>query len=879
MTRHWLAALLAILLVVFSATTTAGDLTALNWEESADAPTLQVWVSGNPAYDVQSLDGGQRLRLSLPGTTLREVSDIEGRGAVKGVYPYLSETGTGVNIDFLLNQPGDLKVESASYGYRVVAAAAAGATAKPETKAAPKPEEKPKPATASVKEKPAALPEKVAAPTPPVPVVAAAPAAPPVAPPAPPAPPKSAINEILHAKLPGDRVQIQLRIAGGIPKPAVFTTTNPARIAFDFPNTRVGEARSSVKIDQGAVTSINAIEAQNRTRVVVNLVRAAGYTTSSDGRSFTITVDNPAAGVAGTQAPKTTRFATAARPGKHNLKKIDFRRGPHGDAKIVVGLSDTGVGIDIREQAGEIIVDFLDTGIPNELQRRLDVTDFGTPVHNVDTLVQGKNVRMVISAKGKYEHLAYQTGETFTVNVKPITEKPGEKKKDEFGYSGEKLSLNFQNIDVRAALQVIADFTNINFVTSDTVKGNLTLRLKDVPWDQALEIIADAKNLAIRKSGNVVRVGPADEVAAKEKSALEAQKVNLDMEPLASELVQINYAKAEDLAKLLKSIRAIDPGGGGGAPFSTVSLQKVETESNTLLSPRGNVTVDKRTNTLLIQDIPSKIREVRKLIAQLDQPVRQVLIETRLVEATDDFAKNIGVRWGGLKWLDYGRTNETQPIGCGTHGCIVDAFNGDDINLDDYLSVNLGAPSIRGVNPGAITLGLLRLSDTSMLTLELQALEAEGKGKVISSPRLITGNSKKARIEQGQEGLFTVPGGVGVTYVIRKAVLALEVTPQITPDDRVIMDVLITKDVFADSRSGLINKKEITTQVLLDNGETVVIGGIYEQTEGDRTYKVPLFGDIPVLGTLFRSRQQVSDKTELLIFLTPRIMSERLSLK
>jgi type IV pilus assembly protein PilQ len=357
------------------------------------------------------------------------------------------------------------------------------------------------------------------------------------------------------------------------------------------------------------------------------------------------------------------------------------------------------------------------------------------------------------------------------VNVKPVTEKPGEKKKDEFGYSGEKLSLNFQNIDVRAALQVIADFTNLNFVTSDTVKGNLTLRLKDVPWDQALEIIADAKNLAIRKSGNVVRVGPADEVAAKEKSALEAQKVNLDMEPLASELIQINYAKAEDLAKLLKSIRAVDPSGGGGAPFSTVSLQKVETESNTLLSPRGNVTVDKRTNTLLIQDIPSKIKEVRKLIAQLDQPVRQVLIETRLVEATDDFAKNIGVRWGGIKWLDYTRT-DTQPIGCGTHGCIIDALNNVDIKLNDYLNVNLGAGAIRGVNPGAITMGLLRLSDTAMLTLELQALEAEGKGKVISSPRLITGNSKKARIEQGQEGLFTIPGGVGVTYVIRKAVLA-----------------------------------------------------------------------------------------------------------
>jgi len=869
----------AMLVMVVSAVAQAGDLTALNWEENATQPTLQVWVSGSPAYDVQSLDGGQRLRLSLPGTTLRDVSDVEGRGDVKGVYPYLSETGTGVHVDFLLSQPGKLKIETTNYGLRV--AATTGAEPAPVTaKAEEKKAEEKKAEEKKVSPEPAPAPKAEA----PTPAPAAAPAPKPAPTPAPaPAPAKkaaSSISEILYAKLPGDRVQVTLRMTGGVPKPAVFSTTNPARLAFDFPNTRVGTSRSLVKVDQGAVTSINAIEAQNRTRIVVNLVRAAGYTTSSDGRSFTITIDNPTGGIAGTTGSKTTRFATAARPGKHSLKAIDFRRGPQGDGKIIVGLSDTGVGIDIREQAGEIIIDFLDTGIPSEMQRRLDVTDFGTPVRNIDTFVQGKNVRLVINAKGKYEHLAYQAGELFTVNVKPIA-KRDERKADEFGFTGEKLSLNFQNIDVRAALQVIADFTNLNFVTSDSVKGSLTLRLKDVPWDQALQIIADSKNLAIRKSGNVVRVGPADEVAAKEKAAFEASKAAIELEPLVSELVQINYAKAEDMAKLLKSIKAVDPGGQQGSPFGTVSVQKLETESNSLLSPRGQVTVDVRTNTLLIQDIPSKIREVRKLISQLDQPVRQVMIETRLVEATDDWAKNVGVRWGGFKRPSTdgnGIPDRRQVVFCGTSECQADNVDFETIDINESMVVNFGAQPIAG--QVASSLSIIKLFDNKLLNMELSALEADGKGKIISSPRLITGNQKKARIEQGQEGLFRALGGVGTTtFIIRKAVLALEVTPQITPDDRIIMDVLVTKDVFADSVNGLIDKKEITTQVLLDNGETVVIGGIFEQQESKRTNKVPFFGDVPVIGWAFRKNEAFDRKRELLIFLTPRILSERLSLK
>jgi type IV pilus assembly protein PilQ len=826
-----------LLLFAANGVASAGDLTALSWDENAATPTLQVTVSGSPAYEVQTLEGGQRLRLVLPNTSLREVSDLEGRGMIKGVYPYLAETGNGVNIDFLLSAPGRLSVEAASNGLRVAALGENGAAVAPPPATAPAPAES-----------------------------------------------KTAIEEIVYAKLPGDRIQIQVRMSGAPAKPAVFTTTNPARIAFDFPNTRVNLGRPSIKVGEGAVLGVNAVEAQNRSRLVVNLVRPAGYTTAADNRSFTITVENPTGGAAGTQATKTTRFASAARPGKHSLKSIDFRRGPQGDGKIIIALSDTGVGIDIREQAGEIIVDFLDTGIPAELQRRLDVTDFGTPVTNMDTFVQGKNVRLVIAAKGKYEHLAYQAGNMFTVNIKPIIEKPGEKQKDELGYSGEKLSLNFQNIDVRAALQVIADFTGLNFVTSDSVKGSLTLRLKDVPWDQALEIIASAKNLAIRRSGNVVTVGPADEVAAKEKAAFEASKAAIELEPLASELIQINYAKAEDVAKLLKSIKAVDPGGAQDAPFSTTTVQKLETESNSLLSPRGQVTVDVRTNSLLIQDIPSKIREVRKLISQIDQPVRQVMIETRLVEATDQFARNLGVRWSLLKFVDPNGAN-VQPWGCGTQECMGDLYEmftrgQATIDWENTMAVSLPAQAIRGTPAGRLTMGVLRMNDQSLLNLELSALEAEGKGKVISSPRLITGNQKKARIEQGQEGLFRALGGIGTTsFVTRKAVLALEVTPQITPDDRIILDVLITKDTFADPTSGLINKKEVTTQVLLDNGETVVIGGVYEQTEINQVSKIPMLGDLPWIGMLFRNKNVTNDKSELLIFLTPRIMSERLSLK
>ena len=666
-------------------------------------------------------------------------------------------------------------------------------------------------------------------------------------------------------------------------EPNAFTITNPARISLDFSNTRVGLDRKSIAVKEAAVTNVNAIEAEDRSRVVLSLIKPVAYSTNIEGNNFVVTVEAPVSAIAGAVEPKTTHFASSRKTGKYNLKAIDFRRGPQGDGKIIINLSDPAVGIDIREQAGEILVDFLNTSAPADLQRRLDVVDFATPVQTIDTFAQGKNMRMIITPKGKYEQLAYQTGTVFTINVKPVIEKPDEKKVDEFGYSGEKLSLNFQNIEARAALQVLADFTGLNFVVSDTVKGSLTLRLKDVPWDQALDLILDSKNLAMRRKGNVITVAPAPEVAAKEKANLEATKAVVELEPLVSELIQINYAKAEDIASLIKSIKPVagttaieHPVFGSSA---TGAATQIATSSNTLLSPRGQVTVDARTNSILIQDTSGKIREVRKLIAQLDQPVRQVMIESRLVEATDNFSKSLGARFG----IKTTKASSSGRSGAGS-GSVDDSTSivsaGTMTSSTDGLNVNLPSAGIGNSPAGSIGLTFAKLgANGSLLNLELSALEQEGNGKIISSPRIITANQKQATIEQGQERVFTTNVlGVG-SVVTKKATLKLDVTPQITPDDRVNLEVDITKDNFTDAINGVLNVKEIKTQVLLDNGETVVIGGIYEQDKNDTVTKVPFFGDIPLLGWLFKGKEAKDNRTELLIFLTPRILSENLSMR
>jgi type IV pilus assembly protein PilQ len=858
---QWL--LMVAVMVGMTVAARAAEVQSVAWDPAGDTAALQIKVSGEAPYKTQVLEDGMRLRISFPDSSMgTALAELPGQGKVKGVYPYLADNGTSVVVDLLMTEAGQLDVQKVDYGYRVVAATAVAASA---AVAVPTPTT---PATPVVTSPSVAVPAEA-------PAVAETPPAEPAA--APVVDEKNVIQDILYAKLPGDRIQITLKMAKTPSEPNAFTITSPARISLDFPNTRVGLAKKSLTVKEAAVTSVTAIEAEDRSRIVLSLIKPVAYSTNIEGNNFILTVEAPVSAIAGAVEPKTTHFASSHKTGKFNLKAIDFRRGAQGDGKIIIDLSDPTVGIDIREQAGEILVDFLNTSVSSELQRRLDVIDFATPVQTVDTYAQGKNTRMVITPKGKYEQSAYQTGNIFTISVKPIIEKPDEKKVDEFGYSGEKLSLNFQNIEARAALQVLADFTGLNFVVSDTVKGSLTLRLKDVPWDQALDLVLDSKNLAMRRKGNVLVVAPAPEVAAKEKANLESTRAVIELEPLVSELIQINYAKAEDIASLLKSIKAITTSAGQHPVFSqAVAITKESTDSNTLLSPRGQVTVDTRTNSLLIQDTADKIKEVRKLIAKLDQPVRQVMVETRLVEATDNFAKSLGARLSHATQQTKG-PGSTNYATTGSIDALEPLYNSGTYTWPSVYNVNLPSPGIGKSAAGVFTLSLIK--GARQLDLELSALEQDGKGKIISSPRVITANQKKATIEQGQERVFTTSVlGVG-TVVTKKATLKLEVTPQITPDDRVSLEVDITKDNFVDATSGLLNVKEIKTQVLLDNGETVVIGGIYEQDKVETATKVPFFGDIPLLGWLFKSKEEKDNKTELLIFLTPKILSDNLSLR
>jgi len=802
--------LLAVTGLVSVTAQAAGRIKSMEWT-SGKSSELLIKTSGELKYEKRLLQGGQRLRLIFRDTSLgSSVVDIEGRGFVKGVYPYLAGDGTSTNVDFLVDLPGTLSVDKVSGGYRVSVKPSGGSTS-------------------------AAVGKGGA----------------------------NNIKGIRYARLPGDRLQIVIQMDHTPRAPKAFSISNPARISLDFSDTGVTMARRTVSIKEGAAISATAIEAEGKARIVLNLVKPVAYKTAVEENAYVLTLESPTASLAETKSAATTQFSGKVVAGEFSLKDIDFRRDADGGGKIIITLSDPSVGIDIKEQAGEILVDFLNTSVPSEMVRRLDVLDFATPVETIDTIRQGKNTRMVIRPKGKYEHLAYQAGDIFTINVKPIPEEELQKrKKDEFGYSGEKLSLNFQKIPVRDALQVLADFTGLNFVISDRVKGNLTLRLKDVPWDQAMDLILDSQNLGMRQKGNVVLIAPAKEIAAREKSELEATKTVLELEPLVSELIRINYAKAEEIATLLKSIKAVATASAPSTnPFATSSFsgeQKVD--SNTLLSKRGQVTVDTRTNSLLIQDTPTKITEVRKLIAKLDQPVRQVLIESRLVEAKDTFAKSLGSRFG---------------IGDSTTNAAGDVTTvSGSLAVPTALNVDLPSQGISGEFPAQWALSIAKISG-NLLQLELSALEQEGNGKIISSPRIITANQQEASIEQGQE--YTFATGFGQSKTIT-ATLKLLVTPQITPDDRVILDVQVNKDSFAGA-SDLVNKKQIKTSVLLDNGETVAIGGIYEQEDGTTHTRVPLFGRLPLVGWMFRKKEASSSKTELLIFLTPRILSESLQLK
>ncbi len=665
------------------------------------------------------------------------------------------------------------------------------------------------------------------------------------------------LTDISYATLPGDRVQIRLGMTDPVSEPNSFTIDNPARIALDFPNTSIGLKNKTQDIGIGVARSITAVEAGGRTRVVINLAKLVGYETKARDNEVIVTLNTKTGGFAASDVESGIVSGKKAAVAKEaDIINLDFHRGSKGEGRIVLTLADMNIPVDLKKRGKQVLVTLKNSRLPEKLERRLDVIDFATPVTTVDAFNHGNDVRVIITANTDFEHIAYQADEKLTIDIKPISKKEEDlkKKRRKFPYTGERLSLNFQNIEVRAVLQLIADFTGINMVTSDTVSGNLTLRLKNVPWDQALDIVLKTKGLAKRVSGNVMLIAPTEEIAAREKLELEAAKQVIELAPLINETIQVNYAKAEDIADLIQS------------------------KDKSLLSARGSVSVDVRTNKLLIQDTSDKIDSIIALVEELDVPIRQVLIESRVVLAGTTFSKELGVKFG------VSGTSQTGNGVASTSGSLDAASDynifGSTPGLGNRLNVNLPATSSTA---GRIGLAIAKLPFGTLLDLELSASQAEGKSETISSPRVITADQQEALIETGTEIPYQQVSSSGATNVaFKKAVLSLKVTPNITPDDRIIMELEVKKDKPDFSRLVLgvppIDTNKAVTQVLVDNGETVVLGGVYEQTATKNMNRVPFFGDLPLVGALFRHKEQKDSKSELLIFVTPKLLKENISL-
>ena len=662
--------------------------------------------------------------------------------------------------------------------------------------------------------------------------------------------------------------------------PAGFAVQTPPRVALDLPGVTNASGRSSVEVNQGNVRSVSLAQGADRTRLVMNLKQPSRYNLRLDGKALVITLENTTAVASPAVPSATTQFAPAANPEALALRNIDFRRGSDGAGRVVVDLASTQVGVDIRQQGQSLVVEFQRSTLPEPLRRRLDVTDFATPVQSIATFQQGDRVRMVVEPKGAWEHSAYQTDNQFVLEVRPVKVDPNKLVQGP-GFQGEKLSLNFQNIEIRSLLQVIADFTNFNIVTSDTVTGAVTLRLKDVPWDQALDIILQAKGLGVRKTGNVLWVAPKDELNTKEQVELEARKKLTELEPLRTQSFHLNYARAEEVAKGLTGQGGSSGGGGGG-------------QTTRILSPRGSVLFEQRTNQLFVSDIPGKLEEVSQLIAKIDVPVRQVLIEARIVEADDRFGRALGVKLGfsdlrglqgGVPGVNLGGNNYAtiggnyNAVGGQTLQMVKDDFKYNDTQ---FINLPANASSLGGAAAATFAMSLFSATANRFLNLELSALEAEGKGKIVSSPRVVTADQVKAIIEQGEELPYQAATSSGATNIqFRKANLKLEVTPQITPEGNVILDVDVNKDSVGRSTVAgfAIDTKHVKTQVVVENGGTVVLGGIFTQVDRDEVNKVPLLGDIPYMGNLFKNKQRISNRTELLVFITPKIVTERSSVR
>jgi type IV pilus assembly protein PilQ len=699
----------------------------------------------------------------------------------------------------------------------------------------------------------------------------------------------------------GTETVVQVNLAQPLSAaPNGFVIDQPARIVLDFPGVDSALDRQTVNFEQGNLRSVNVVQAQGRTRMVLNLRQSATYKTQLEGNRLLVllntTHEQAAATSAATGAPQaqTVHFADNLNTHQVALRAINFKRSTDGAGRVIVNLPNNQVGVDIHQQGQNIVVDFLKTSLPADLRRRLDVTDFATPVTSITTFQMGDNVRMVIQPNGDYEQSAYQADDQFVVELRRTQPNPNALVQGNGpGFHGQKLSLNFQNIDVRSLLQVFADFTHLNVVVSDSVTGNLTLRLKDVPWDQALQVILRAKGLGERKEGNVLWIAPRDEILAREKADLEAKKSLSALEPVKSETFQLNYQKAATVVAMLT-------GAAGGAQSGTTAtpspvllpgLSSSAAPTSRILSPRGTVLADPRTNQIFVTDIPSKLEEVAQLIAKIDKPVRQVMIEARIVEASDQFGRSLGVKLGFLdaRGLQggvpgFGSGNNRVAV-TGNYLGVGEQTNQAAITSGSYIPdtqfVNLPAfglagSLLAGATPSSLGISLFNAAANRFINLELSAMEADGKGKIISSPRVITADLSKATIEQGTEIPYqqaTSSGATAVTF--KKAVLSLDVTPQITPDGNVIMNVEIHKDSPGASTAGVpsINTNTVTTQVQVENGGTVVLGGIYTSQEQNQTDKVPLLGDIPVLGNLFKNNSKMYNKNELMVFLTPKIVT------
>ena len=665
--------------------------------------------------------------------------------------------------------------------------------------------------------------------------------------------------------LSGQQVQLKLHMSGPAPEPLPFTIDKPARIAFDLPNTTLALASRRIDVKSGGVDTVLAAEANGRTRLVVNVDSLLPYTTKVDGNSIIVTLGSQPGADVGKPAVARAGAGSGATPTERSIRTIDFRRGSDGTGRVIVQLTDPRTPVNVRQEGNQIVVDFAGTVMPKNLMRRYDVMDFATPVQTVDALRVEGSSRLVISAQGDFEQLAYQSDNQYTVEIKPSAKRAGgaEERKE---YTGERLTLNFQDIDVRSVLQLLADTSGQNIVVSDSVTGNLTLRLQNVPWDQALDIVLRTKGLDKRRQDNVIIIGPTDELASREKAELAAHKEVQELSPVHTEFLQVNYAKVADLAKLIKTASGKD----------------------SMLSPRGSLSIDERTNTLLVQDTADKLQDIRRLVQVLDVPVKQVLIEARIVVVSDTYERDLGARLGitGFTTAGAGSLISVSGTNVGTDTMVQSVLPSTTgaaptgvvalPTLDNRYQVNLPAANTNG------SIGISVLGGKHLLDLELSAAQNEGKSQTISAPRVITANQKQATILQGTEIPYQESASSGATTTqFKNAVLSLKVTPLITPDNRVVLDLDVSDDTVGaqvTSATGgsvpSIDTREIITQVLVNDGQTVVLGGILETTKTKSANKVPFFADIPVLGYLFRSTTDINNKTELLIFITPKILRE-----